>query len=115
MHRAMQWVGKGYQKQCAASNGPKNLDVFKIYLGFVAVGLLLGLLLPYSARAETLDRLDRQAPPALVADIFIREAFDGRVSSKRCLQARTDLESLRVDGKRDIERMPQLSIAANSF
>ena len=118
MHRATQWVGKGYQKQCAASDdGPKNLHLFKIYLAFIAAGIVLGLLLPLSSRAETLDRLNRQAPPALVADILIREAIDGRVSDTRCLKARTDvLESVGVDRKRDIDRVRHnLSTAANSF
>ena len=47
----------------------------------------LALVLPSHAE-ELRDRLNWEAPPALVADFLIREAVDRNVSDPRCLKAR---------------------------
>ncbi len=83
----------------------KNEDLFTIYLVVVGIALFLGFVIPVKAE-ELRDRHKWQAPPALVADILIREAVDGDVSDLRRLKARTHvLELVGVDGERDIERM----------
>ena len=93
-------------------------EVISEYLVLIILAVALCLAMVLQVRADDrLDRLRWQAPPALVADILIREAIDGRVSDTRCLKARTDvLESVGVDRKRDIDRVRHnLSTAANSF
>jgi hypothetical protein len=56
----------------------KNEYLFAIFMVLVALAVVFGLSIPRSARAEPLEhRLNRHAPPALVADILMREAVDG--------------------------------------
>jgi hypothetical protein len=53
----------------------KNEYLFAIFMAIVAIAVVFGLSIPKSVRAEPLEhRLDRQAPPACVAAILIREA-----------------------------------------
>ena len=94
------------RSNCAPSEeAPRNQELFNIYLVIVGIAILLALVLPSHAE-ELRDRLNWEAPPALVADILIREAVDRDVSDPRCLKARTHvLESVGVDRERDIERM----------
>jgi hypothetical protein len=94
------------RSNCAPSGeAPRNQELFNIYLVIVSIAILLALLLPSHAE-ELRDRLNWEAPPALVADILIREAVDRGVTEPRCLKARTHvLESVGVDRERDIERM----------
>ena len=93
------------RSNCARSGeAPRNQELFNIYLVIVGIAILLALVLPSHAE-ELRDRLNWEAPPALVADILIREAVD-RGSDPRCLKARTHLlESVRMDRERDIEQV----------
>jgi hypothetical protein len=60
----------------------KNEYLFAIFMVFVAIAVVFGLSIPKSVRAEPLEhRLNRQAPPALVADILLRRAADGRTGT----------------------------------
>jgi hypothetical protein len=84
--------------------GPVNEFLFTAFLVLLFIALVSGVFIPRNARAESLDRLRWEAPPALVADVLIRKAVDGRVADARCLKARTDvLETIGVDRKGYVE------------
>ena len=54
-----------------------------------------------------------EAPPALVADVLMREAVEGRGADARCLKARTDvLDTAGVDRKRHGKGMDSLVAAS---
>ncbi len=64
--------------------GPVNEFLFTAFLILVFIALVSGVFIPKSVRAESLNRLRWEAPPARVADVLIREAVDGRVADARC-------------------------------
>jgi hypothetical protein len=93
--------------------GPVNEFLFTAFLVLVFIAMLSGFFIPKNARAESLDRLRWEAPPALVADALMREAVDGRVADARCLKARTDvLVSFSVDRKGYVDRVRSLVAAS---
>jgi hypothetical protein len=66
-------------KKTERGAGSTNEFLFAVFLVFVLIAVS-GFFIPKSARADNLDRLRWEAPPALVADVLIREAVDGRVA-----------------------------------
>ena len=105
------------RSNCAPSGeAPRNQELFNIYLVIVGIAILLALLLPSHAE-ELRDRLNWEAPPALVADILIREAVDRGVTDPRCLKARSDvLEPVGVDRERDTKGLHHdLAAATDRF
>ena len=97
-------------KKTERGAGSTNEFLFAVFLVFVLIALVSGFFIPKSARADNLDRLRWEAPPALVADALMREAVDGRVGDTRCLKARTDvLETSGVDRKRRVEEISSLA------
>jgi hypothetical protein len=96
----MQNPGKRKERRA----GPVNEFLFTAFLVLLFIALVSGFFIPKNARAESLDRLRWEAPPALVADVLIREAVDSRVADARCLKARTDvLETVGMDRKGYVE------------
>ena len=80
----------------------KNEYLFAIFMVFVAIAVVFGLSIPKSVRAEPLEhRLNRQAPPALVADVLLRRAADGGTGDARWLKAHTDALNDPVSIERD--------------
>ena len=102
------------EKRTERGAGPTNEFLFAVFLVFVLIALVSGLFIPKSARADNLNRLRWEAPPALVADVLMSETVDGRVGDTRCLKARTDVleETSGVDRKRRVEEIR--SFAATS-
>jgi hypothetical protein len=92
--------------------GPVNEFLFTAFLVLIFIALVSGVFIPKNARAESLDRR-WEAPPALVADVLIREAVYGRVADARCLKARTDvLETVGMDRKGYVEGVRSLVAAS---
>jgi hypothetical protein len=93
--------------------GPVNEFLFTVFLVVLFIALISGFFIPKNARAESLDRLRWAAAPALVADVLMREAVDGRVAEARCLKARTDvLETVGMDRKGYVEGARNLVAAS---
>jgi hypothetical protein len=86
----------------------KKEYLFAVFMVFVAVALVFGLSIPKSLRAEPLEhRLNRHAPPALVADILLRRAADGRTADPRCLKAHADVlnDPFSIERDGDLKRV----------
>jgi hypothetical protein len=90
----------------------KNEFLFTVFMVLVVIAVVLGFTVPKRVSAEPLDRLRWKAPPALVADVLIGDAIDGRVADDRCLNARLDAPVLvRVDRKDHVHGMGSLVVS----
>lgn len=90
----------------------QNEMLFTVFLVFVLVGLMFGVFIPKSVKADALDRLRWEAPPARVADVLMQKAVDARIADSRCLEARSEvLATVGVDAKSLIDRKRSLVVS----